>query len=435
MNISDYYKNYANQKKYSVALNKASQTSITINEFYDDCIKKTLLKRDAVLKWHKMLMKYVDLPDAIYWIRYHENKGKGYDKATKRHNNRRACFTRFNDGFSYVFVSNFDAHEIFNMISKGIIPTEQEFLALMKSFSFPMHYDPSKSCEESDIVAYPHIGYHAAGVLTANNWYLAHINAVKSPYVMANDSVRILNKSEAERLFPRGVLTDWVLDSSTGKRIRKLPYSLTDDEKNIVKAHFLRFIDPLNYFLTPATKHEIDSVTAKGKNIGEFDNLTEFMCEKYKVIYGANEVSAFVNKALVPPSPIHEDGTTIINVRYGLQVSTSDTISTAKKLKVSKTKAVKAVTPTGLDKIGAYAKIIFEDLLVNGKLSRAHLAELKDKKFCSDNFKISFPILVESTDSFDKKRYYKKLIIGRYYLCSQWVEKNRQYIDVWKQNL
>lgn len=434
MNISDYYNDYANQKKHSVVLNDAPQTSNTINDFYNDCIKNTLLEKDTVLAWHNMLMEYVDLPDAIYWIRYYESKGKGYDKVTKRHNNRRACFTRFNDGFSYVFVSNFDAHEIFNMVSKGIIPTAQEFLALMNNFSFPMHYDPSKACEESDMVAYPHIGYHAAGVLTASRWYLAHINAVKSPYLMADGSARTLNESEAEHLFPRGVIADWPLDSSTGKHIRKLPYSLTDDEKNIVKAHFLRFIDPLNYFLTPATSNEIDSVTAKGKNIGEFDNLTEFMQDKYKAIYGTDAVSDFIKKALVPISSIHEDGTTVLNVQYGRQISTSGTTPSPKKAKVSSARTVKAVTPAGLEKIGVYAKKTFEDLLVNDKLSNAQLNELKDKKFCSDNFKISFPILVESTDSFEKKRYYKNLVKGRYYVCSQWVEKHRQYINIWKQN-
>ena len=36
------------------------------------------------------------------------------------------------DGFSYVFVSNYDAHEIFNMIAHHVVPTENEFLELMK---------------------------------------------------------------------------------------------------------------------------------------------------------------------------------------------------------------------------------------------------------------------------------------------------------------
>ena len=131
------------------------------------------------------------------------------------------------------------------------------------------------------------------------------------------------------------------------------------------------------------------------------------MQDKYKAIYGTDAVSDFIKKALVPISSIHEDGTTVLNVQYGRQISTSGTTPSPKKAKVSSARTVKAVTPAGLEKIGVYAKKTFEDLLVNDKLSNAQLNELKDKKFCSDNFKISFPILVEPTDSFEKKRYYK----------------------------
>jgi len=158
------------------------------------------------------------------------------------------------------------------------------------------------------------------------------------------------------------------------------------------------------------------------------------MRDKYRVIYGTNEVADFIKKALVPLSSIHEDGTTVLNVKYGRQVSTSGITPSPKKAKVSSTRTVKAVTPAGLEKIGVYAKKTFEDLLTNNKLSSAQLNELKDKKFCSDNFKISFPIIVELADSFEKKRYYKNLVNGKYYVCSQWVEKHRQYIDNWKQN-
>ncbi len=103
MKIEDYYNNYKKLSKYTPVLNDETKTSATINDLFNDCIKGTLLDKTNVLAWHKMLMEYVDLPDAIYWIRYHESKGKGYDKVTKRHNNRRACFTRFADGFRYGF--------------------------------------------------------------------------------------------------------------------------------------------------------------------------------------------------------------------------------------------------------------------------------------------------------------------------------------------
>ena len=127
MNIKDYYKNYATNK-YSKKLSTGYAN--TIDDLYKNCIQDTLLDVKDVLAWHNMLMEYVDLTDAIFWVRYYESGSR--NKITNRFNNRRACLTRFNDGFSYVFVSNYDAHEIFNMIAHHVIPTANEFLNLMK---------------------------------------------------------------------------------------------------------------------------------------------------------------------------------------------------------------------------------------------------------------------------------------------------------------
>lgn len=51
-----------------------------------------------------MLMKYIELPDAIFWVRQYENgSSKKYKQTTGRYDTRRACLTKFSDGFSYVF--------------------------------------------------------------------------------------------------------------------------------------------------------------------------------------------------------------------------------------------------------------------------------------------------------------------------------------------
>lgn len=152
MTIKEYYKNYKTNKKYPIKL--ISGTDKTIYNFYNNCIQRHILPVENVLAWHKMLMEYADRPDAIYWIRYFESGSK----ASGRWNNRRACLTRFVDGFAYAFVSNFDAHEILNMVRLGVEPDVNEFANLMKSLQYPMHYDPGTSCEESDINAYPNIG-------------------------------------------------------------------------------------------------------------------------------------------------------------------------------------------------------------------------------------------------------------------------------------
>ena len=252
MTINEYYSNYSVNKRYPITL--MSGTDKTIEDFYNNCIQRHILPTKNVLAWHKMLMEYADRPDAIYWVRYYE----GEKKVSDRWNNRRGCMTRFADGFSYVFVSNFDAHEILNMVRLGVNPDVNEFINLMKSFQYPLHYDLGTSSEESSIKCYPNIGTPRGGILTSEKWYLAHIYGIKDVFNRANGSFKAIkiNDIEGHRIFPRGQMSDWVLDKSCGRTIRYLNYSLTVEEKNLVKAHFLRFIDPLNYYVTPSPKYE-----------------------------------------------------------------------------------------------------------------------------------------------------------------------------------
>ena len=177
MTIRDYYNNYKQNKKYKFTL--PTQTDATIAEFYDNCITQHVLDIDNVLDWHKMLMAYANRTDAILWVRYYESGSK----SSGRWNNRRACRTEFSDGFSYVFVSNYDAHEIFNMVRLGVKPDIDEFHEMMKNYDFPLHYDSGKSCEESDIACYPKVGSTRGGILTPNHLYLAHINGIKSKFL------------------------------------------------------------------------------------------------------------------------------------------------------------------------------------------------------------------------------------------------------------
>lgn len=355
MNILDYYNNYS-KNKYTQVLPIGSAN--TIDDLFAKCIKPNLLDPKDVIAWHEMLMKYVDLPDAVYWIRYYENgplidkfgrtltiknngayyikdkRGKIVEekpagtlstKADKkmfkkyhgfRYDTRRACCTQFADGFSYVFVSNYDVHEIFNMIAHHVVPDENEFLLLMKSLTFPLHYDNGASCYESDIHAYPKIGDVHGGVLTEKHWYLAHINSIKNddcPYIRDNGTISALTVSEKEWLYPLGEPNNW---EPIKKRF--LNYSLSSEEKELVKAHFLRFVDPLNYFLSPTKKYEKNSVC---KSIGEYPYLTAYMDNYYESFYGKDVVEKFRKKARINKNSLLVTGKEILNIDYGINAS------------------------------------------------------------------------------------------------------------------
>lgn len=122
MTIKEYYDNYKKNKNYPHALLDGYDN--TVNKFYKNCIEKHMLPKDNVLEWHKMFLEYIERDDAVFWVRYYE----GGSKNSGRWNNRRACKTDFNN-LSYVFVSNYDVHEIFNMVRLIDSPKVEEFLA------------------------------------------------------------------------------------------------------------------------------------------------------------------------------------------------------------------------------------------------------------------------------------------------------------------
>lgn len=380
-----------------------------------------------------MLMKYANRPDAIYWIRYYESG----NKASGRWNTRRACLTRFSDGYTYAFVSNFDAHEILNMVRLGVTPDANEFADLMNSYTFPLHFDRGGSCEESDIHAYPKVGAVRGGILTSEHWYLAHINGIKSEYSRSSGCYAKLSKSEIDRIYPRGSISDWKPDES-GHIIRNLNYSLSPEEKEIVKAHFLRFVDPLNYYVAPGQKYEENAVCSR---IGEYGYLNDYMDNQFEKVYGASEMDAFRKAALLLRPTYCATGLEMINITYGIRTSTTapkkDKTATkkAKTVKASPPKTSGTVTsPSGSkEKIGQYAKGVFENLLNSGKLTSELMTNLMNKRYCSSELGISYPVLViHSSGTYDPKRYYKKdSKNGKYLICSQWYEKSRSKIDAW----
>lgn len=416
MTIKEYYDNYKKNSEYPIKLTSGKDN--TIDEFYNDCISLNSLPSQNVLAWHKMLMEYVDRPDAIYWVRYYE----GCSKSQKNKNNgvwinRRGCLTEFKDGFSYVFVSNYDAHEIFNMIRLGVTPDVDEFLELMKTHQFKMHYDKGKSCEESSICSYPNIGNTKGGILTSKQWYLAHIIGIKSEYLRRDGSYEKITDVEKEIIFPLGNIMDWKLDNSLGYKVRKLDYQLSQEEKEIVKAHFLRFIDPLNYYVTPGDKSQMTPVINR---IGDLEAMNDFMSYKYETIYGIKIMDEFRKKALIKTLNTTSQNV-VIDISYGPKIKT----------KVPKNNQNVNNSKQSVNKVGRYAKNLFQSLLEGGKLNNIIISNLMDKNYCRRELGIYFPILVDETVKFDKTRYYKNKIVGKYYICSQWYEKNRIKIDNW----
>ena len=299
MTITEYYQQYktkAGRERIAYPIEISDGSAKKFSEFYEDCIGQHILNRDSVIAWHEMLLKYVTLDDAVFWVRRYESSS---EKEKKSHNNRwvnrRACKTEYPDGFSYVFVSNFDVHEIFNMVRLGVVPNATEFLELMKNHQFPMHYDNGQSCEEADIALYPQIGNSRYGVLTVNHWYLAHILGVNNPqdYYCTVDF---------EQICPRGELSDWSADD--GYMVRRMDKNLSHDEKEKIKAHFLRFVDPINYYVVPGKYYQDNhGYHFKNNQIGEYGPLNDYVAKQFADFYGRNTIDDFRNRVFAKPLP------------------------------------------------------------------------------------------------------------------------------------
>ena len=339
MTIKEYYENYNTNKKLNITL--PINTAVTVKDFYNNCVKYNMLPLDSVIAWHNMFMEYVEMDDAIFWVRYYESGSK----KNGRWNTRRGCKTQFRDGFSYVFVSNFDAHEIFNMVRLGVKPDANEFLDLMKNNKFPLHYDSSKSCEESDVAPYsfPQIGSIRGGILTPDHWYLAHIIGVKSDYIDLDGNVLEVN---IDRLYPRGEVADWKLDSN-GKMVRYIDDTLSQEEKALVKAHFLRFVDPLNYYAAPGQNYQNNSAAY---NIGEAQVVNDYIGTVFSDIYGHVNMKGFRKQALASDKLISDENAEI-NAEFGNQI-----LSGKVKSKPSKT-VKRANAPGGFSVYEQYDKI------------------------------------------------------------------------------
>lgn len=299
MTITEYYQHYKTKSgkeliAYPIKISDGSAKKFS--ELYEDCIGQHILNRDNVIAWHKMLLEYVTLEDAVFWVRRYESSS---EKEKKSHNNRwvnrRACKTEYPDGFSYVFVSNFDAHEIFNMVRLGVVPNVTEFLELMKNHQFPMHYDNGKSSEEADIALYPQIGNPRYGILTVNHWYLAHILGVNNPqdYDCTVDF---------EQICPKGELSDWSADD--GYMVRRMDTNLSHDAKEKIKALFLRFVDPINYYVVPGKFYQNNhGYHFKNNQIGEYGPLNDYVAERFADLYGRNIINDFRKRVLAKPLP------------------------------------------------------------------------------------------------------------------------------------
>jgi len=209
---------------------------------------------------------------------------------------RRGMETIMNDNFSFAFASNFFARIIYSMVYAGFIPEYQDFKNMFVKHLFSLHSFMGTTDCERKYSSFANEAYKPQ--FYTQGWYLAHIISV-------NDEkfCNFPNTDIKDILLP-GKVSDWQLINDI--YIRKLDYSFTDDEKKIIVAHFLRFIDPMNYFLVP-NQNNINI-----RVIGENRCVLDYMLKHNFEIYGDYFINfldlALVNKNIIPNKNLSDLG-------------------------------------------------------------------------------------------------------------------------------
>ena len=304
MNIQTFYSNIS--KQYCPKLSENS--SKTIKEFFDTCIEPNLPKKETIIGWDKLLDKYVNDPEAIFFVR------KYGSASNKNWNNiRRGFLTKFLDGFQYVYVDNFYAHYIYLMAINNYVPEYSEFKSFILSRQIP--YGFMQTSEENPHQAFPK---GKTVPLNTKGWKLAHLYSVNENYTFDY-------KTEQDTLFPLGDITEWKIQGNYDYPIKLANAKLSDTQKNWIKAHFIRFVHPINYFLVPKQKSEQDEVN---NNIGEYEPLItyvyQYMQKNFPTEMAKFEKQVFAQKIITDLSE-KDIGNKIINIKYGLKISKTTT--------------------------------------------------------------------------------------------------------------
>ncbi len=434
--------------------------SQTIGDFYIDFIEPRLPDEKVVLAWHKMLIEYSQMDRAVFPIRDGNTSGKL----------RRGWLVKVDDHieykgkFAYVFTDNYFAAYIYKMALDGFCPSASEFFDFMtefkdpsnikwlqgreikndtynnikrkfpgmpirfgqvgKSSSYPDETEPQKN-------AYINASPAPAGRFGEYGYKLAHIFAVKDKgglYKIENTEIEWKNIGLVELGEETKNQQDYQWDDTICNFVwhRKMKDANERNKlREAVVAHFMRFLDPMNYFLAP--KRGFNKFTKTNKDfsfdIAEYENLLRYLILIREKKYG-KDFCEFKSLVLAP------SGMSATNY-------STERIEVTYNKKNQKSKTSTGATHTSSQKPGVGTPIRDEiiALLTSGKLSAVLIDSLKDADYCKKELKMNHPVLVELPNTYNEKRYYKAPC-GKYLICNDWYkQKNRnhpQIFEYWK---
>lgn len=312
----------------------------SVIELYENCIKMTAQPDSSIIEeWHDLLVRYANDPESVKLSRLYESTSNGIEKVyingiEKKKpiwNTRRGMQTVMQDGYTYAFASNYFARLIFSMAYAGFVPEYDDFKSMFLNHEFPLFYLGGTTECEREFASFKAKPYKAC--FYTPGWYLAHIISVK------DDPFYGYPKADLYEILPLGELSDW---EETGDiHIRNMDKSFTKDEEIIIRAQFLRLIDPINYFLVPNKWKDIQIC----KSVGENKDVISFMIKRNHETFG-KKYEDFLDLVLVNKDEMISSKTLdeLGKAKFTLEESTKDdnkksTSSVSKKTTTSTTKS------------------------------------------------------------------------------------------------
>ena len=238
----------------------------TIGELYDNVINLNRLDHDVVLQWWRMLHDYVTgNEDCRVFVRKLEKE------------QRRGFVSCFESGLSYVFCDNSFAKVIYGLARQPYPPRDvADFVEAVNLLKFKcLHRSHGDERQAVDNGGNRYCVYRKGAMPNFHEeWKLAHIIGVNQFYLGNYADFQ-------DRYFQSGELEDWSYAARYGFVVRNMGNMRSLNDRGFFISHFLRFCNPMNYFLIPkGRKVRVDVGAGFARDISEDVNLLEYMRQR-----------------------------------------------------------------------------------------------------------------------------------------------------------
>lgn len=256
----------------------------SLKDFFESFIEPRLPKQECIKKWHELLMEYIkDWENVSCAVRFGNRGDKAKSKSGESGYKklRRGWLTKDKKSdFDYFYADNYMSSFFYKMALDDFVPTYDEFKKMLYEHKFPygfgFHVDAKYESERCIIPTGMEPGF-------LGEYKISHIFDSGKNYIVGDEKYDITSLSE--RYFDIGSRKEWENDDS----IRSV--DIDDNTKKIIIACFLRFVHPINYFLTPSKKrHKCNC----WKDVGEYPKLIEYMKNYIKEKY-PKEYQEYIN--------------------------------------------------------------------------------------------------------------------------------------------